>query len=76
MAACVLPAWMDTNAATHVVADGGRRIVVVPVPGVVANQVLMTLTASPSEHGSSIAMRTMPSMGHFEKQWDQAQACM
>lgn len=32
VAACVLPAWMDTNAATHVVADGGRRIVVVPAP--------------------------------------------
>lgn len=76
VATCVLPAWMGINAAAHVVADGDRRVVVVPTGGLASSQVLMTLTASPVDHGSSVAMRTMPSMGKFKAQWDQAQACM
>jgi len=74
--ACVLPAWMNTNAATHIVADGGQHIVVMPTSGVVASQVMMTLTVAPNGSGSAVSMRTMPSVGDFKAQWDQVQSCL
>jgi len=73
---CVLPRWMDTNAASHIVHDGDRRVIVVPVGGGTPTQVLMTLEASPTANGSRIEMKHMPSLSKFEKQWRQAQACL
>lgn len=76
VAECVASKWMDTNASTHISPDGDNRVVVMPTGGGAAEAVLMTLTASRTEQGSHVEMRTSPSLGKFDKQWDQVKACL
>lgn len=74
--ACVAPKWSETSASAHILPDGDRRVLVVPIAGFAGDQVMMTLTVTPQADGSDIAMRTMPSVSTWQQQWDQAQACL
>lgn len=81
-AQCLLPKLMDTNATSHIVVDGARRIVVVPevsgglLGGSVASHVMLTVEAAPAGNGvTRVDMKHMPSLGNFSKQWAQAQSC-
>lgn len=76
VAECVASKWIDTNASTHIVPNGDTRVVVVPTGGGTTTLVMMTLTASPTASGSHIEMRTTPTLGTFNEQWDQARSCL
>lgn len=73
---CVLPQWMDTNSASHVVNNGEERTIVVPAGGAATSQVLMTLEVTPTPKGSHVEMKHMPSIGSFDRPWSQAQSCL
>lgn len=75
-AQCLLPKLLDTNAASHIIADGDARVIVVPVGGGSPDAIMMTFNATPQGGATRVEMKHMSSLGGFANQWAQAQSCI
>lgn len=74
---CVLPKWVDFYAGSHIMSDGESSVLVSPVGGGSPDIMAMTLSASPSDGGTTrVEMRHMPSLSDFGNQWQQAKSCL
>ena len=73
---CLLPKLLDSNAASHVIDNGGASVIVVPVGGGSPDAIMMTFNVTPQNGATLVEMRHMSSLGNFSKQWAQAQSCI
>ena len=72
--ACAAPKILEIWSLARVIPDGSSQVIVVTDPNGVGTT--LTLTATPSERGSRVALRQMVSLRTFEREWSLAKACL